>query len=192
MVAGDLRSGKIVVVSHCLLNVHSLEDGLAEYRGCEEEFLRTLIEEGVGIFQLPCPEMEISHISRAPLPKDSYDHPAIRERYRELAGRIVSRLKQFAEKGYKIVAVIGAEASPTCGISIVGKWKDPEKRGKFPEDVEFVKGMGVFMEELRGELGKVGISTRWVGLPGKTLKSIDPETYDKNKVIKRIREIIRS
>ncbi len=188
----DSRSGKIVVVSHCLLNVHSLEDGLAEYRGCEEELLRMFIEEGVGIFQLPCPEMEISHISRAPLPKDSYDNPTIREKYRELADRVVNRLRQFAERGYRIVAVIGAEASPTCGISIVGKWKDPEKRGKFPEDVEFVEGMGVFMEELKKGLNGANIRVKWVGLPGKTLKSINPEAYDKNKIVEEIRGIIRA
>ncbi len=187
----DKRSGKIVVVSHCLLNVHSLEAGLAEYRGCEEELVKALVEEGVGIFQLPCPEMEISHISRLPLPKESYDTPVIREKYRELAKQVTTRLKQFVEAGYKIVAVIGAEASPTCGINVVGRWKDPEKKGKFPEDVEFVEGMGVFMEEFKDELNKAGIYPEWVGLPGKSLRSIDPETYSKEKTIERIREMIR-
>jgi len=33
----DKRSGKIVVVSHCMLNVHSLEDNLAIYPGLEQE-----------------------------------------------------------------------------------------------------------------------------------------------------------
>ncbi len=187
----DSRSGKIVVVSHCLLNVHSLEDGLAEYRGCEEELISSLVEEGVGIFQLPCPEMAISHISRLPLPKDSYDNPEIREKYRELAQTVASTLSQFTSKGYRIVAVVGAEASPTCGISVVGRWKDPGRRGKFPEDVEFVEGMGVFMEELKGELERRNIRTNWVGLPGKTLKNIDPDRFDKMRVIERLREIIR-
>ncbi len=187
----DPRSGKIVVVSHCLLNVHSLEDGLAEYRGCEEELISALIEEGVGIFQLPCPEMTISHISRLPLPKDSYDNPRIREKYRELAREVASTLSQFASKGYKIVAVVGAEASPTCGISVVGRWKDPEKRGRFPEDVEFVEGMGVFMEELKRELEERDIQTNWIGLPGKTLKSLDPERYDKMRVIEELRRLTR-
>ena len=173
----DSRSGRIVVVSHCLLNVHSLEDGLAEFPGCEEDLVRILLEGGVGIFQLPCPEMEISHISRAPLPKESYEHPRIRERYRSLARRIASRLEQFAGKGYRIVAVVGAEASPTCGISLVGRWKDPKRKGRFPDDVEFVEGMGVFMEEFRRELEERGIRTEWVGLPGKSLKSIHPHMY---------------
>jgi hypothetical protein len=32
----DKRSGKVVVVSHCILNVHSLEDGLAIYPGLKK------------------------------------------------------------------------------------------------------------------------------------------------------------
>ena len=188
----DERSGKIVVLSHCLLNVHSLERGLSEYRGCEEELIKMLVEEGVGIFQLPCPEMVISHISRLPLPKDSYDVPEIRRKYREIAENVASTLSQFVEEGYRVVGVIGAEASPTWGIEVVGRWKDPEKRGKFPDDVEFVQGMGVFMEEFKDELEKRGIRTNWVGLPGKTLKSLDPERFDKVKVIERIRELIKS
>ena len=35
----DGRSNKIVVVCHCMLNVHSLEDGLAEYPGLEKEVM---------------------------------------------------------------------------------------------------------------------------------------------------------
>lgn len=187
----DPRSGKIVVLSHCLLNVHSLEDGLAEYRGCEEELISALVEEGVGIFQMPCPEMAISHISRLPLPKDSYDNPKIRERYREIAESVASTLLQFVSKGYKIVAVVGAEASPTCGTSVVGRWKDPERRGRFPEDVEFVEGMGVYMDELKKELERKDIETNWIGMPGKTLRSLDPERYDKIKVIEKLRELIK-
>jgi len=59
----DKRSGRLVIVSHCLLNVHSLEDGLAMYPGLEEELVKILIEEGVGIFQFPCPEMELANFS---------------------------------------------------------------------------------------------------------------------------------
>lgn len=175
----DCRSGKIIVVSHCILNVHSLEDGLAEFPGFEEDVLKLIFKYKVGIFQIPCPEMVISHVSRLPLPKDSYDNPKIRRKYRELAEQIAKLLNQFVEKGYKIVAIVGAEASPTCGISIVGRWRDPEKKGKFPDDVEFVAGMGVFMEELRKELNKLSINTKWIGLPGKTLKKLNPNLYDK-------------
>lgn len=118
---GDRRSGKILVVSHCILNVHSLEDGLAIYPGLEEEVVSLLVRKGVGIFQIPCPEMEVFGIFRKPLPKEPYDNPKVRGSYRKLAESIVKRLLWFIKRGYEIMTVIGAEGSPTCGISYVGR-----------------------------------------------------------------------
>lgn len=174
----DKRSGKIVVVCHCILNVHSLEDGLAIYPGLEEDIIKVLIEQGVGIFQIPCPEMELSGIFRKPLPKESYEHSKIRRKYKELADSICEQLVWFKKKNYEITAVLGAEGSPTCGISLVGKWKDPVKKGRFPEDVIFVEGMGVFMEEFRESLEKKGIKPDWIGIPGKSIRTINPESFE--------------
>ena len=184
----DKRSGKIVVVSHCILNVHSLEDGLAIYPGLEEEIVRILVEKGVGIYQIPCPEMYLTGIFRKPLPKDSYDKPKVRSKYREFAEKIVEQLKWFKKKGYSIVAVLGAEGSPTCGISKVGRWKDPVKKGRFPDDVIFVDEMGVFMEEFKDLLEAEGIKPIWIGIPGKSIRSIDPESF--NKIIMKLRKVL--
>lgn len=184
----DKRSGKIVIVSHCILNVHSLEDGLAIYPGLEEEIIKILIEKGVGIFQIPCPEMMIMGINRLPMPKDPYEHPRLRSKFRELAMGIVRQLKMFRERGYEITAVVGAEGSPTCGISKVGRWRDPNRRGRFPDDVVFVDGMGVFIEELKKLLEDEGIYPEWIGIPGKSIRSIDPASF--NRAINKLKEIL--
>jgi predicted secreted protein len=175
----DQRSGKIVLVAHCILNVHSLEDDLAIYPGLEEDVIEVLIEKGVGIFQMPCPEMAVSGIFRKPLPKEAYEHTKIRMKYRELADSICEQINAFKKKNYEIVAVIGAEGSPTCGIDFVGKWKDPVKKGRFPDDVLFVEGMGVFMEELKQSLEQKGIRPHWIGIPGKSIRTIDPKSFEK-------------
>jgi len=175
----DKRSGKIVIVSHCILNVHSLEDNLAIYPGLEDEVITLLIKKGVGIYQIPCPEIEISGIFRKALPKESYDHPKIRNTYRKLAEDTIQKLNGYIKKGYEILAVLGAEGSPTCGIDFVGRWKKGIKgKGEFPRDIEFVPGMGVFMEEFKACLSKAYIHPRWIGIPGKSLRSIRPESFD--------------
>lgn len=174
----DQRSGRLVVVSHCILNVHSLEDELAIYSGLEKEVVELLIAKGVGIYQIPCPELELSGIFRKALPKDSYDHPKIRAFYRELADKMCKTLKMYVKKDYEIVAIIGAEASPTCGIDLVGRWKkDAEGKKVFPKDVEFVPGRGVFMEEFEAALDNIGVHPEWVGIPGKSLRSRRPESF---------------
>jgi predicted secreted protein len=63
------------------LNVHSLEDKLAIYPRLIEEVTNLLIAKGVkakGIFQIPCPEMEVFSIFRKPLPREPYESPKIR------------------------------------------------------------------------------------------------------------------
>ena len=189
MIMKDKRSGKIVVVSHCILNVHSLEDNLAIYPGLEQEVVELLIKKGVGIYQIPCPEIELSSIFRKALPKEAYDHPKIRKAYRKMAGEIAQTLRSYTKKGYQISAVLGAEGSPTCGIDHVGRWKKNIKgKREFPRDIEFVPGMGVFMEEFRDCLETMGVHPAWVGIPGKSLRSIDPESFD--KTLKNLEEIL--
>lgn len=180
----DVRSGKIVVVSHCILNVHSLEDNLAIYPGLEEEIIQLLISAGVGIFQLPCPEMDLFGILRKPLPKEAYQGSKVRTHYKSLASNIVKQLKEFTKKGYEIVAVIGAEGSPSCGIHQVGKWLNhvPKSARQFPRDIVFIEGRGVFMEELEKEMEVEDIFPAWIGIPGKSIRSIDPESFQKTLI----------
>lgn len=53
----DKRSRRLVLAAHCLLNQNAISDGTADYPGTHEEVARLLLEEGVGILQLPCPEL---------------------------------------------------------------------------------------------------------------------------------------
>lgn len=170
----------MVVVSHCLLNVHSLEDDLAIYPGMEEEVVELLMKKGAGIYQIPCPEIELSSIFRKALPKDAYDHPKIREAYRILSENLSLNLREYVKKGYQITAVLGAEGSPTCGIDRVGRWKkDASGRKIFPKDIEFIGGRGVFMEEFMTALERSGIRPLWLGIPGKSIRSREPESFDR-------------
>ncbi len=50
------RSKKIVLLGHCILNVNSKVEGLAQYENNSLELLEYLIENKFGIIQLPCPE----------------------------------------------------------------------------------------------------------------------------------------
>jgi predicted secreted protein len=185
----DKRSGKIVIVSHCILNVHSLEDNLAIYPGLEQEVVELLIKKGVGIYQIPCPEIKLSSIFRKALPKESYDHPKIRRTYQKLAEEITQTLSSYTKKGYRITAVLGAEGSPTCGIDSVGRWKkDISGKREFPRDIEFVPGMGVFMEEFKTCLAAIDAHPEWIGIPGKSLRSNDPESLD--ATLKKLEKIL--
>ena len=83
----DERSNRIAVVCHCMMNVHSLEANLAEYRGLEEEVIGAIIESGFGIVQLRCPETRLHGVERLPMPKDTYDKPTSGSSTRPRQGR---------------------------------------------------------------------------------------------------------
>ncbi len=132
--------------------------------------------------------MEVFGIFRKPLPKEPYDNPKVRGSYRKLAESVVKRLLWFTKRGYEITAVIGAEGSPTCGIGYVGRWRDPAKKGRFPEDVVFVEGMGVFMEELKKTLEERGVQTRWIGIPGKSIKTVNPSAFE--ETLRKLEDVL--
>jgi len=186
----DRRSNKIAVVCHCILNVHSLEDGLAEYPGVEEEVVKVLMDKGIGFVQLRCPEIRLHGIERLPMPKDTYDKPHIRESYSAQVEEEALQLREFVKKGAEVVTVIGAEASPSCGISVIGRWKEKShaETRRFPDDVDFIDGRGVYMEELEKRLEREGIRPKWIGVLGKSLKKVFPDMFQ--ETLRKIREEI--
>jgi len=62
------------------------------------------------------------------------------------------------------------------------------KKGRFPEDVIFVEGMGVFMEELKKTLEEQGIKTRWIRIPGKSIRAINPSSFE--KILKKLEDLL--
>lgn len=183
------RSNKIAVFCHCMLNVHSLEENLAEYPGLEEDIIKIALDQGVGFVQLRCPDTRLHGIERLPMPKDSYDKPKIRENYRQQAESEIAQLKEFVKNGAEIVAIIGAEASPSCGIHYVAKWKQgiDKKDRKWPDTVDFVEGRGVFMEELEKQMTEAGIKPKWIGVPGVSMKKAFPEMFD--ETLEQLRDL---
>lgn len=185
----DARSNRIAVLCHCMLNVHSLEAGLAEYPGLEEELISLLLKKGIGLVQLRCPETRLHGIERQPMPKDTYDKPNIRESYRRQAEEEFLQLKEFIKKDAEIVLVIGAEASPSCGVNIVGRWRpgsDPASR-EFPDDVDFIQGRGVYLEELEKLFEAENIKPLWIGVPGVSLKKVFPELF--HETLQKVKEL---
>jgi predicted secreted protein len=160
-----LRNKKIIIVSHCVLNQNSVVCPLARAKGAFK-FVTQLVHEGIGIIQLPCPELRYLGIDRKPMDKFQYDTLEYRNFCKSLVLPIVEEIVMYVERGYSFIGVIGINESPTCSIT---------------------KNMGILMEELFKELSKHWLKPDFIEVPS----DYDDEK-DCNDVCSKIISLIMS
>lgn len=123
----DKRGGRVVFVSHCLLDQNARFPGIAVHPGPVPELARGLADAGIGIEQLPCLEMKYwGGVSRkwAFLPMlgsmPSLVLPIAVRVYASLCARearkVARSIGDFVRSGYQVLGVVAVDDSPTCGL----------------------------------------------------------------------------
>jgi len=161
----DKRGKKVVLVSHCILNQNTKLDRCAHYSGAISEVVQLLLEKGIGIIQMPCPEMfrlgldrqvalstdptiesEDTRIAKIMIDKKSQE---ICER---MAEDVLYQIEEYINNDFEVIGLIGINGSPTCGIETT--WAD------FKE----FKGYGAFIKALDSKLSMSGIKLKMTGI----------------------------
>lgn len=150
----DKRSRKIVVVAHCILNQNSRVLGIAYYPGMINEIVDVLRKYEVGVIQMPCPELTYAGLLRWSQTKEQYDTPAFRRHCKRIASGIADQVQEYSRNGFKVLAVLGVDGSPTCGVD---ETPTGYKGGYSPKppsikEAKFTKASGLLIEELQSEL----------------------------------------
>jgi predicted secreted protein len=167
----DKRSKRVVLVAHCLLNQNAKIDRCAHFGGAVPDILAPLASAGIGLIQLPCPEMLVLGLDRGAHPmrpatieqEDTRVATAMQDAEsiqacRELAIQYVDQVAQYQRHGFTVLGIVGVNGSPTCGVET--NWANDEEPF----------GPGVFMRELSSMLAENGIS-----LPMRGVKVYQPE-----------------
>jgi predicted secreted protein len=156
----DARSHTVVFVCHCLLNQNAKVEPLAVYPGVFTPLVSLLVDKGMGIVQLPCPE--VTHFGvRRPLgtdTRDQYDTPAYRKACESIAEQVVALMQTYERDGYRVACVLGVEGSPSCSVDRVPAI---DRRGARTA----ATGSGLFIEALRTAMGKHNVSVPVMGVP---------------------------
>ncbi|MEM3648852.1 MAG: hypothetical protein QW506_06795 [Thermoproteota archaeon] len=150
---------RILFVSHCILNPYSKAVGLLRERKVRaaRRVVEALLDDlETGVIQLPCPELIYEGLGRKPASREYYDNPEFRGICREIADQAVKIAAEYECEGTRIVAYLGVEGSPSCGV----EWT--HFRIDKPE-----KGRGVFTEILYEAMSNAGIKISLLGLPEK-------------------------
>ena len=161
----DARSRKAVLVAHCILNQNAISDGTADFPGADVALVQRLFQAGVGIIQMPCPELNCLGLDRGD-PRGG-ERPVLEEnsRIREamsqtapvrilssLVERVVFEVEEYQKHGFTIIGLIGIDRSPSCGVNTTSHLNQ-EKPGK-----------GVFLEALSEALAVRGLPVDMVGV----------------------------
>ncbi|AXX86734.1 CD3072 family TudS-related putative desulfidase [Malaciobacter marinus] len=177
------RNKKILLLSHCLLNVNSKVNKIANYGGCLEELMVPLIQKGYGFIQLPCPELLSCGIKRWGQVKEQLDTPYFRKHCEKLLEPIIQQLIDYSNSGYKISACIGVDNSPSCGVNTTcksSKWEGEIDSSFSLEEtlnsLNIVNEKGVFMEVFKNLLDKNAINLDFYAInesnPNTSVKNI--------------------
>lgn len=152
----DDRSKKIVFVSNCLLNANNKVIEFARYPGMFSEVVQTLDKYGVGLIQMPCPEVLHLGNQRWWHDRNLYNNAGFRRHCRELAEQMVDYMENYVIVGYDILAVLVCDGSPTCGLTVSSHY---ENGGGHPEEpVRSLKERpGIYTEELLKAIEERGI-----------------------------------
>lgn len=164
------RGKRIILLSHCILNANSKVEGLSQYRGILRDYIDVIADKGIGIIQLPCPEMILYGIKRWGHVKEQFDTPFFRQQCRIMMEPIVQQLRNYVDFGYEIVGVVGIDGSPSCGVNFTcsgnfgGEISNITNLDEIKDTLKDVNEMGVFMEELKNLLCEENLDIKFLAI----------------------------
>lgn len=170
----DIRGRKIALVSHCILNQNSISDGTADFICSDYGVVNLLLQSGIGIIQMPCPELNCLGLDRGNVKgaespvivensriRKAMNKREAKEKLNIIVDNLIYQIEEYLKHGFTITGIVGINRSPSCGVNTTSK-----------NNME-VEGTGVFISHLQKELKKKKIVIPMVGIKAsETKKSI--------------------
>ena len=146
------RNKKVVFVSHCLLNQNARPVGKERFAGPFRDLINMFAEAGIGIVQLPCPQMEfnggLNRRSKASTPASG----TYRNNCKKLSSNLIKQVENYIKNDYKVVGILGVEFSTTCAVHQTNNGR------------KNVPGKGVLIEEIEQEMQKKNFQVPIIGV----------------------------
>jgi predicted secreted protein len=138
--SGDIRSGKIIFIAHCVLNQNARIVNAADFPAMHDQLLDYIQKAQVGIIQMTCPETYCLGLGRFDV-RVGLEHQAGMERLQRLIDDLIFTIQEYSFQGMEVIGIIGKEGSPSCGVNQT--WYNDSGHGD---------GQGVFIRELKKKL----------------------------------------
>jgi predicted secreted protein len=130
----DKRKRRVIFISHCWLNINTRFPEGSAFEGANVPLIKTLLDSGLGIIQMPCPEYECLGLEKWDYGEVIKDD--LRACFRKQAEVVLKQIKNYLALGFEIVGILGMNPSPSCGVD-VAKAKAPcwEPAGILPSNL---------------------------------------------------------
>jgi predicted secreted protein len=166
------KDKKVILIAQCLVNPYCRVHILGQNFELSRELVDYLMDKRVGIIQYPCPETTAMGLGRNPQGRQQYDNIFFRNHCKELLDIPMLMVREFVKNGYRLVAFIGLENSPTCGLKW-GKHKTNKHQSESPNPVNNPDPnepvlKGIMAEILSDELEKSGIKIPLLEFPSQS------------------------
>lgn len=155
----DARSKRVVLAVHCILNQNARIDRCAYFPGAMGEIAQLLMESGVGIVQMPCPELmhlgldREAHGGREIGIREALSEEEGRSACAEMARHLIFQVEEYRRHGFEVLGVIGNDGSPACGVDRTHYHGTGSGAGE-----------GAFIRSVREELEERGIDIPFIAV----------------------------
>ena len=146
------------MVSHCLLNTAAKvkrfkEKAVADEEALRRDILEEVLQSGVQLIQLPCPEFILYGSRRWGHTREQFDNVFYRQKCRELLAPVILELKEYLSRPeeFEVLGILGIDGSPSCGVKYTcsgdwgGEFSGREVDGVL-KTVHLADGQGVLMD----------------------------------------------
>jgi len=112
------------------------------------------LEAGIGIVQLPCPQIEHNGggINRKFKSSKVIEENGYRKGCKKMSDSIVKQIEHYLKEDYKVVGILGIEFSPTCAVHQINNGK------------KNIPGKGILIEELESKMQKKNFQVPIMGI----------------------------
>lgn len=167
------RSKKFIFIPFCLIAQAYQAQGIVKYdwKATIKPIVQLLIDNDINLIQMPCAESTYNNsLIRKPQGINKYDTLDFNEHCEKLAEEVFKQIHLIYDSGYKIIAVLGIEQSPSCCVNYIYTNKGMQKR------------KGLFMDKLYEKVKDldipfVGINRKYIN---KSFKEIEKIIKDNN------------
>ena len=166
------KDRRIILIAQCLLNPYCRVHVLGQNFPLSHELANYLMERRVGLIQYPCPETTAMGLGRNPQGRQQYDNVFFRDHCKELLKVPMLMAREFLKNRYRLVAFLGLENSPTCGLRW-GRHKVNRRGTESPNPADDAEPdepvlKGIMAEILAETLAEEGIEAPLLEFPAKS------------------------